>query len=228
MGTEMLRAPESFSDAALGGARTVLVQAELRRNWKRKLKRLPPAKREQFLKSQAGRSALGAKACHDLLKEIAARVDAVAGRTAGAAWTDAYALEGVVLPGQRTLRKKIAPLQRAAIGGLREGHVRSKGHRRHKRAAVSDTHVGCKEAIAEVREAEQRSASRRDEGPPRRSPSRPHLGSQAGAANRSTLPSVQSAWALVRCSFEVSCVRESTAIAATQARECVSERTCAG
>lgn len=71
--------------------RSSRVQVELRKHWKHVVKRLPPARRERWLDSQEGRSALGAATCNQLLKAIRGQFAAFAEAAASAAWVEAWA-----------------------------------------------------------------------------------------------------------------------------------------
>lgn len=77
--------------------RSESVRESLRRHW-RDLKKRPPAEREQFLKSTEGWVALGAKNCHDLLKEIARAKKVRAGQVCTSSWFEAWMHHGAEMP----------------------------------------------------------------------------------------------------------------------------------
>ena len=78
--------------------RSVKVQQSLRARWKQEIKRRPPSERERFLRSQEGIVALGAKMCHDLLREIARGRTFLLESVPGDAWLDAAFEHGAAFP----------------------------------------------------------------------------------------------------------------------------------
>lgn len=69
--------------------RSEQVRESLRRRW-RDLKKMPPAEREQFLRSTEGIVALGARMCHQLLKEIDRQHKRTAATVCSSSWLDAF------------------------------------------------------------------------------------------------------------------------------------------
>jgi hypothetical protein len=72
----------------------------LRRLWRDEVRHRPPSDRKRWLASQEAYSAIGAKRCKQILRQIDTERAAVAVRVPGAAWLDAWEYDGKVMPAE--------------------------------------------------------------------------------------------------------------------------------
>jgi hypothetical protein len=95
--------PVAVVTAARGGIgsadpQSQQAQAALRADWKQRVRRLPPAEREAWLKLPEVMASLGATICRQRLESIAADQERIAESMGSGAWVAAWRSTGCVMP----------------------------------------------------------------------------------------------------------------------------------
>jgi hypothetical protein len=96
MGT---KSPARHAPAAAGSTNTTQLADILRNQWKTTIKKLPPAGRWSWLGTQDAITALGAKTCANLRRQIERRSHEIRGGVCSAPWSDDYIAANVMPPG---------------------------------------------------------------------------------------------------------------------------------